>query len=475
MGIAGLLPLLKSICKDKHISHYAGHRVAIDAYSWIHKGIYGSALDIYMRKPTRRYLDFCLTRAKLLLEHKITPILVFDGDRLPMKAEKEADRQQSRSMAREQVDRALRRGDTSTAWQYANKCVDVTPEMAHELILELQAHGIEYIVAPYEADAQMAYMFHTGLVDAIITEDSDLVIFGCKKILFKMQPDGLVSEFSADRLPKVRDCNLAQFSLDMLRHMCILSGCDYLDSIPKMGLKTAHRYISAYHTPDRALNAIKTSGSFAMPLDYEKKFYMADMAFLYQRVYDPRTKQIVSLMPFPDKESSEMGSIWKNIGFSVPGQDSDLNFLGALIDQITAEGIALGKINPISRSNFVKSGSQIVAKPEPPKIHVLSTKTGRGTPDSKEGLAPTVLLETPVVSPYFSSLPNQVKCNDNDIVKINDENSPSETNNLLDYFPAPRDSKRKGSSTLLSLKKRTVAPRMTLVTRSSISISNIEQ
>lgn len=332
MGIAGLLPLLKSICKEKHVSTYSGCTVAVDAYSWIHRGIYGSALDIYLNNPTRKYLDFCITRAKLLLDCKVKPILVFDGDRLPIKAEKEASRHMSRSQARDQVEHALKRGDRSTAWQYANKCVDVTPEMARELIIELQQHGIDYIVAPYEADAQMAYLFHSGMIDAVITEDSDLILFGCRKILFKMQADGTVSEFSMDRITQVKDCDLRNFSLDMIRHMCILSGCDYLDSIPKMGLKTAYKYISAYQTPEKALQAIKSSGSFVVPEDYEKRFQMADMTFLHQRVYNPITKQVISLMPLSSTE--------------------DVDFLGAYVQKDIAEGIAIGIIDPIKRIPF---------------------------------------------------------------------------------------------------------------------------
>lgn len=46
----------------------------------------------------------------------------------------------------------------------------------------LQAESIDYIVAPYEADAQMAFMEKEGLVDGIITEDSDMLVFGCRNV-----------------------------------------------------------------------------------------------------------------------------------------------------------------------------------------------------------------------------------------------------------------------------------------------------
>ena len=45
--------------------------------------------------------------------------------------------------------------------------------------------NVESIVAPYEADAQLAYLCRTGYVDFILTEDSDLLAFGAPKVLYK--------------------------------------------------------------------------------------------------------------------------------------------------------------------------------------------------------------------------------------------------------------------------------------------------
>lgn len=54
--------------------------------------------------------------------------------------------------------------------------------MAYNLIKVLQSEGVEFIVAPYEADAQLAYLALNNLVDAVITEDSDLVVYGCPRV-----------------------------------------------------------------------------------------------------------------------------------------------------------------------------------------------------------------------------------------------------------------------------------------------------
>ena len=46
-----------------------------------------------------------------------------------------------------------------------------------------------------------------------------------------------------DNLNKVRTVALESFTMEKFRHMCILSGCDYLPSIKGLGLYKAHKYL----------------------------------------------------------------------------------------------------------------------------------------------------------------------------------------------------------------------------------------
>ena len=39
-------------------------------------------------------------------------------------------------------------------------------------------------MAPYEADAQMTFLAVSQQVDAVITEDSDLIPFGCPRVSY---------------------------------------------------------------------------------------------------------------------------------------------------------------------------------------------------------------------------------------------------------------------------------------------------
>lgn len=76
-------------------------------------------------------------------------------------------------------------GQTSEGRNLLRRSVDITHEMALQLIKQCQEENVDCIVAPYEADAQLAYLNINGIADVIITEDSDLTLFGCKKVRVK--------------------------------------------------------------------------------------------------------------------------------------------------------------------------------------------------------------------------------------------------------------------------------------------------
>jgi exonuclease 1 len=55
--------------------------------------------------------------------------------------------------------------------------------MALDVIKALHELGVDVLVAPYEADAQLAYLNKINVAQIVITEDSDLVLFGCEKVI----------------------------------------------------------------------------------------------------------------------------------------------------------------------------------------------------------------------------------------------------------------------------------------------------
>lgn len=59
----------------------------------------------------------------------------------------------------------------------------------------LKKLNIDLIIAPYEADSQIAYMVKEGLADFAISEDSDLIVYGCPKLVMKLNFNGYCKVF----------------------------------------------------------------------------------------------------------------------------------------------------------------------------------------------------------------------------------------------------------------------------------------
>ncbi|GLJ40054.1 hypothetical protein SUGI_0820140 [Cryptomeria japonica] len=338
MGIQGLLPALKSVMNPIHVKELAGKHVAVDTYSWLHKGAFSCSRELCHGNPTQRHIEYCMHRVNLLRHHGVKPILVFDGGLLPMKAEQETKRARVR---KENLERAIEHescGNNAAAYECYQKAVDISPLIAFQLIQVLRQENVDYIVAPYEADAQMTYLSIKRHVEAVITEDSDLIPFGCLRIIFKMDKYGNGVEFQYAELARNKDLSFTSFTKEMVLEMCILSGCDYLQSLQGMGLKRAHGLIKRFKSHEKIIKHLRYSGISVPPL-YEETFRKAMLTFRHQRVYDPVIENIVHLMELPS-----------NV-------DCDLDFIETPMPQDLARAIARGEVDPITHERFQDEAS----------------------------------------------------------------------------------------------------------------------
>ncbi|XP_027727104.1 exonuclease 1-like isoform X3 [Vombatus ursinus] len=249
MGIQGLLQFVKDASEPIHIKKYKGQVVAVDTYCWLHKGAFACAEKLAKGEPTDQYVVFCMKFVNMLLSHGIKPILVFDGCTLPSKKEVEKARRERRQTNLLKGKQLLREGKISEARECFARSVNITHNMAHQVIKAARSQGVDCIVAPYEADAQLAYLNKTGIVHAIITEDSDLLAFGCKKVILKMDKLGNGLEIDQARLGMCRQLGDV-FTEEKFRYMCILSGCDYLSSLHGIGLAKACKLLKVANNPD---------------------------------------------------------------------------------------------------------------------------------------------------------------------------------------------------------------------------------
>lgn len=322
-------------------------------------------LDIPTHAVVPRYVDFAMHRVRMVKHFGVTPYLVFDGDFLPSKARTEASRSKRRDASKKVGLELLKAGKPSQAQMELQKAIDITPEMARYLIEELKKEGVPYVVAPYEADAQLVYLERHGIITGIITEDSDLLVFGAKRLFTKLDPYGQCVEVNRRDFCAVREISLTGWTDDQFRQMAIFSGCDYLEGVGNIGLKTAYRMLRKYKTPERMIRMLQFDGKFKVSENYLAQFKQAELTFIYQRVFCPNKQELV-LLTEPHVTS--------------PLDIEEMPYIGGRVDPELARAIAVGDVNPISKEKIT-----VTALPGPRNI---GTPASARTTQAMQGRQP---------------------------------------------------------------------------------------
>ncbi|WRX27239.1 XPG [Theobroma cacao] len=453
MGIQGLLPLLKSIMVPIHIKDLEGCSVAIDTYSWLHKGALSCSTELCKGLPTSRHIEYCMHRVNLLRHYGVKPVLVFDGGLLPMKIEQENKRARAR---KENLARAIEHesyGNSAAAYECYQKAVDISPSTAHELIVVLKQENVCFVVAPYEADAQMTFLAVSKQVDAVITEDSDLIPFGCPRVIFKMDKFGQGVEFKSSMLQQNKELSFAGFTKQMLLEMCILSGCDYLQSLSGMGLKRAHALMKKFKSYDKVIKHLRYS-SVSIPPLYEESFKKAIFTFQHQRVYDPIIEDVVHLSDISD-----------NIG-------DDLDFLGPYPEEIV-QLVKIFLIAAFIDKLLINLNLEYIDTPTYSSRHSKSPKEHIIVEDSSCEID-TLLLPSPdsantnnsAENGFNSKLPEYSESPSPDEMRSPDHALPLESNQSI-HGPSPASHKEHDCSIVLdAVKSKTITESRKVIVKS---------
>ncbi|KAG2257081.1 hypothetical protein Bca52824_076375 [Brassica carinata] len=338
MGIKDLLRFMKPYILPIHIQKYAGTRVGIDAYSWLHKGAYSCSMELCLDtdgKKKLRYIDYFMHRISLLQHYEITPVVVLDGGHMPCKAATGDERQRQRKANFDAAMVKLKEGNVKAAVEFFQRAVSVTSSMAHQLIQVLKSENVEFIVAPYEADAQLAYLssleLEQGGIAAVITEDSDLLAYGCKAVIFKMDRYGKGEELILDNVFQAADQNPLSRTLIKSYSLPDVIFCPLF-------LVLASRELMDSSPSTRVLNVSQDKKGKLVPEDYSSSLMEAVSVFQYARVYDFHGKKLKHLKPLS-----------QNL-MDLPVEQ--LEFLGPDLSPSVAAAIAEGKVDPITMEAF---------------------------------------------------------------------------------------------------------------------------
>ena len=296
MGISGLLPCLRSIEEMCNLEQFRGKTIGVDTYCWLHRLCKGSAMELTTGGETLDYLKALVRRVDLFTRMGIRLVMVFDGADMPLKRETNVSRRAKRVAARTRANVLSTQGREKEARTEYMTSLDITHEIAHSLIRVLREKKIECITAPYEADAQLAYLARTNYIDVVVTEDSDLLAYLTPRVIYKLDHKGSGVLIDSSKLANTREIQLRNFDADMMLTNFIMAGCDYTPSLHGVGIKKANKLVGEHKSIGRILTVLRTDTKYSSLHmknlhEYEHAFLKAFFAFKHHIVYDPIEKK----------------------------------------------------------------------------------------------------------------------------------------------------------------------------------------
>ena len=202
---------------------------------------------------------------------------------------------------------------------------EVTTIMINECQQLLTLFGLPYITAPMEAEAQCAKLVSLGLVDGIVTDDSDIFLFGGTRVYKNMfNQSKFVECYLTSDLEK--EYALHRQKLISFAH---LLGSDYTEGIPGIGPVTALEIVTEFSSLEEfrdwwAQVQMGANNPDDVHLAFRKKFRKkASKIFLPPTFPDTRVDEAY-LEPVVDNDPSQFQ-------WGVPDLNGLRNFLMATI------------------------------------------------------------------------------------------------------------------------------------------------
>ena len=383
MGIPNFLShIINCAGREVDLQDYSSRkeplRVAIDASSWIHRACFTYSDVLADEKHLNNYgrsilqceeqqketpgldiavssnndvLEFIAKSCQTVMEYvlsfqkatKTEILIVLDGTTPPIKAATVTDRGVKRGIEQVYRDLPVDKAAQSPLLERRFKANRRTGAGEHyksvveAVIIALRSEEIPFLVAPYEADAQLAFLQINGYVDLVVTEDSDLIAYGLfTPLLYRWSRNsqGFMSRgvlLRRDDLSAMFDFNvqknlidLTDFIPSMLACLFACLGCDYCIKLRGIGLSLACREIrAAFFTKDasecspleRLMNSLFKSTWDRSKLSdddkdaFERDFLAAVFMYRHAMIYDPIEARCKPMIAFcdADKELTSFG------------------------------------------------------------------------------------------------------------------------------------------------------------------------
>lgn len=290
MGIKGLKAFLRTkfpeTIQQTHLSHFFGQRVAVDVLPYLFK-----FKAVFAEQWHGSMFNFMLQ----FVQHTVHAHYVLDGPCVTAeKHEEQAKRKSARAKLQDKIQtiqadlasyaetrvisdtlralpvqvssaRNLLLGDdggdlnTEAVQQHLDKLtrqkVSITASDVADIQQMCTALRAPFFTAKQEAESLCAHLCLRGLVDAVVTEDSDVLAYGVPRWLSNFQPDGTCVVIET---PNVLAAT--ELSADAWLDFCIMCGTDYNHSVEKLGPVSAYRALREHGSIERVAAAMGITG-----------------------------------------------------------------------------------------------------------------------------------------------------------------------------------------------------------------------
>jgi 5'-3' exonuclease len=312
MGIKNLHKFLKKHTeqsyKETHLSVLSGKRIAIDSNIYLYK-FKGCARESWLTMFTTFALKF--------RKYKIDCVYIYDTKAPIEKNAKKEERKQRKKNAENRITNIKNAVQEYDETGKANDLLheicakpqqrllqinSYSPLISKETIdkeianlegqiiniskydIELSKRALELMGIPYydsqtEAETLCSYLCCHQVVDAVLSDDTDVLVYGTPLFLtkFNMKSDICIELNFMDLL------NQLQLTKEQFIDLCILSGTDYNDNIPNIGNEKAYKLIQKYksiesieeekHLDTSMLNYRKVRELFSVPSEFQLSDY----------------------------------------------------------------------------------------------------------------------------------------------------------------------------------------------------------
>lgn len=237
------------IYKPLSLSELAGKKVVVDGCNRLFKYITtirknGMILRNADGDPVSHLIGFfyfCIN----LLEHQIRPIFVFDGQPPDAKRERSSTK----------IEKLVKMWKIYQRQVVPKELLTQDPQFLYDKFITdiqnfLKLMGLPVIRSLSEGEAQGARIVREGKAFAMISTDTDALLFGCPHTIkdIKFQEQFCTSLFLSHQLEQIR-INYAQF-IDI----ALLVGTDFNRGVKGIGPKTAVKLIREYQAIEKIPN-----------------------------------------------------------------------------------------------------------------------------------------------------------------------------------------------------------------------------